>query len=133
MITFVKYRNHNGMYITLYMAYHNSQFSTFNSQFLLDKHVLHHKQHCQYIQRDVEFLEVAADNVDGNVRDNTAEDTVRNAVCQRHHDDGDECRDRLSKVVEVDILDWRQHEQTYDYENRCCGCSRDREEYRSEE
>ena len=51
------------------------------ASFLLDENVLHYKQHRKYIERDVELLEVAANDIDGNIRDNTAQNTVRYAVC----------------------------------------------------
>ena len=99
----------------------------------LDKDILDDKQHGEDVKRGVELLPVGAQHVDGNIRDNATEDTVGDAVCKRHHDDGDESRDSFGIVVEVDVLYRRQHEQANDYQYGSCGSSRNREEQRSEE
>ena len=91
---------------------------------LLDENIFHHKQYSQYRQCGVELLPVGANHVDDNVGNDTAQDAVGDAVGERHHDDGDERRDCLGIVVEVDVLDRSEHEQTNDDEHRCGGSRR---------
>ena len=48
----------------------------------LNKNVFYYKQHGEDVKRGVELLPVGAQHVDGNIRDNAAEDTVGDAVCK---------------------------------------------------
>lgn len=99
----------------------------------LDENVFHHKEHSEDAERRVEFLPITAKAVDSHVGDYTTENTIGDAISQRHHDDGNECRYRLGIVVEVDVLDWRHHKQTYDEQHRGGGCRRNGKEDRSKE
>lgn len=99
----------------------------------LDENVFHHKEHSEDAERRVEFLPITAKAVDSHVGDYTTENTIGDAISQRHHDDGDECRYRLGIVVEVDVLDWRHHKQTYDEQHKGGGCCRNGKEDRSKE
>ena len=80
----------------------------------LYKNILHHKQYCEDAEGGVEFLEVAAEGVDGYITDDAAEDAVGDAVGQGHHDDGDEGGYRFGVVVEVDVLDGGEHVEADD-------------------
>ena len=90
----------------------------------LDEDIFQHEEDSQYPHGDAQLLDVSAAGVDGHIADHTAENTIRNTVGERHHDDGDESRDRLCIVVQVDVLDRRHHIQTHDDEHRSSCCRR---------
>ena len=62
---------------------------------LLYKDIFQNEEYCQDADCGVELLPVHADDVDCDIRNYAAQDAVRNAVSQRHHDEGDEGRDRF--------------------------------------
>ena len=82
----------------------------------LDKDIFADEQRSQDPHSDGDVLEAAGHCVAEHVGDDTQQDTVGNAVGQRHHDDGDEGGNGLAIVVPVDALDGRHHHHAHDDE-----------------
>ena len=66
----------------------------------LDEYILQNEEQCKNHHYRCHLVSLSADQVQEYVWDHTYEDTVRDWVGQRHHDDADECRDRLWEVIE---------------------------------
>lgn len=104
-----------------------------NDRLGLNEDILHDEQDGEHVERGVEALPVAAQHIDGHVGDDTTQNAVGDAIRERHHDDRDEGRDRLGVVVQLDVFDGRQHEQSHDDEHGSRGSRRDGQEQRREE
>ena len=101
--------------------------------YTLNKNVFADEQCSQDPHGDGDVLELAGNSVAENIGDDTEEDTVRDAVCKRHHDEGDESGDCLAVVVPVDCLHGRHHHHTNDDEGGSGCCAGDCQEDRAQE
>ena len=55
----------------------------------LDEDMLQDKQHCEDVHHRAYLIEIATDEVNDNIGNHTKENTVRDRVCQWHHNDAD--------------------------------------------
>ena len=61
----------------------------------LDEYIFQDKQHREDIHRRRDFRELTAQNIQRNITNHTQQNTIRDRVCQRHHNDTDEGWDSL--------------------------------------
>ena len=66
--------------------------------------IAQNEEYCENPHRYRYLFESAGNGVGCNVRDDSDEDTVGDAVCKRHKDDRDESGDALAIIFPVDAL-----------------------------
>lgn len=97
-----------------------------------DKDIFQDEQNSQHIHQgaDLFLFGFACNYVDDHVRDNSHGDTFRDAVQERHGDDGDKCRDCFCHIVEINLGNRSKHQESYDDQCRSSSEGRDSQEDR---
>ena len=80
------------------------------SEALSDVQILEDEQSGEDDLDDGDVLELEGDGLENDMRDDTDEDTVCNAVSERHGNDAHECREGFGDIVPLEVLDGAHHQ-----------------------
>src|ERR1035437_1036360 len=76
------------------------------------------ERRCHCVHEPVDFAPLALDQLDEDPRDEARADADGDVIGQRHEDDGQEGRQAVLDVGDVDVLDEREHQVANENESR---------------
>ena len=102
----------------------------------LQEYILQHKQHCQHIHQQTDFLLFCftSQKIQHYIGNNTHGDTFRNTIEKWHCSNTDITWQCLSNIVEVNVSNICQHIKSNHYQSwRCCKRRNCKENWRQEQ
>ena len=95
--------------------------------------ILEQEEACQNVHGYRDLLAAAREQLDEYIRKHTHDNTLRDAVSEGHHNDGEEAGSRLGKIRHLNIDDCLDHHHADQYQRTRCGRSGDNQKERGEE